>query len=277
MAAAAAPTKAGEASQFLNYNTWVLKVPIHCLGCKREVKKLLQRIDGVYSTTIDTQQQKVTVSGNIDSEILVKKLQKTGKHAEIWNEKTSQEKPKKNEKQITQVKDQTPRKNEPKITKPINAENKAIPKNNTNSDKGNQNQNQNRNQNPNPEPTTDIGNAGNCGKTKKNKGQKGNGVGVGNGGSIATGIQNVNQVNISPIFEQLSPFQPNQTSATIHMMNYNGANPSKLGYGVSYQIPSPYIACNPTNEQLESYQMQATSFTSFDIFSDENPNGCSIM
>ena len=178
------------------------------------------------------------------------------------------------------MKDQTPKKNESKITKPTNAENKAISKNNTNSDKkGNQNQNpnQNQNQNPNPKPATDTGSAGNGGKTKKNKGQKGNSVGVGNGGLIATGLQNVNQVNISPTFEQISLFQPNQTSATIHMMNYNGGNPSKLGYGVSYQISTPYISCNPTNEQLESYQMQASSFTSFDIFSDENPNGCSIM
>lgn len=64
--------------------TWVLKVSIHCEGCKRKVKKVLQSIDGVYTTTIDSKQQKVTVTGNVKAETLIKKLVKTGKHAEIW-------------------------------------------------------------------------------------------------------------------------------------------------------------------------------------------------
>ncbi|KAF5941470.1 hypothetical protein HYC85_019112 [Camellia sinensis] len=76
-------------SEPLTYETWVLKVPIHCEGCKRKVKKVLQSIDGVYTTTIDSQQQKVTVTGNVKAETLIKKLIKTGKHAEIWPEKVA--------------------------------------------------------------------------------------------------------------------------------------------------------------------------------------------
>ncbi|KAK1264962.1 hypothetical protein QJS04_geneDACA017029 [Acorus gramineus] len=34
-----------EASEPLKYQTWVLKVPIHCEGCKRKVKKVLHSID----------------------------------------------------------------------------------------------------------------------------------------------------------------------------------------------------------------------------------------
>ena len=45
---------------------------------------------GVYCTSIDSQQHKVIVSGNISSEILVKKLLKTGKHVAIWNEKSGE-------------------------------------------------------------------------------------------------------------------------------------------------------------------------------------------
>ncbi|KAL0919795.1 hypothetical protein M5K25_011914 [Dendrobium thyrsiflorum] len=69
---------------FLKTKTCVLKVNIHCEGCKKKVKKLLQKIDGVYTIAIDTEQGKVTVTGNIDPSTLIKKLRKSGKHAEIW-------------------------------------------------------------------------------------------------------------------------------------------------------------------------------------------------
>lgn len=39
--------------------------------------------------SIDSDQQKVTVSGSVDSEILIKKLVKAGKHAEIWSNKSN--------------------------------------------------------------------------------------------------------------------------------------------------------------------------------------------
>ncbi|KAL1802325.1 hypothetical protein ACET3Z_030972 [Daucus carota] len=62
----------------------VLRVNIHCDGCKHKVKKLLQKMEGVYSTSIDSEQGKVTVMGNVDPNALVKKLVKSGKHAELW-------------------------------------------------------------------------------------------------------------------------------------------------------------------------------------------------
>lgn len=40
---------------------------------------------GVYQTTIDAGQQRVTVSGNVDSETLIKKFLKAGKHAVLWS------------------------------------------------------------------------------------------------------------------------------------------------------------------------------------------------
>ncbi|KAL5561499.1 hypothetical protein UlMin_031246 [Ulmus minor] len=76
----------------LKYQTWVLKVSIHCEGCKKKVKKVLQSIEGVYTTTIDSQQHKVTVTGNVDSEILIKKLLRSGKHAELWPVEKSEKK-----------------------------------------------------------------------------------------------------------------------------------------------------------------------------------------
>lgn len=70
--------------EILKAKTWVLKVHIHCEGCKKKVKKVLQSVEGVYTTVVDSAQQKVTVTGNVDSEILIKKLLKSGKHAELW-------------------------------------------------------------------------------------------------------------------------------------------------------------------------------------------------
>ncbi|XP_044500465.1 heavy metal-associated isoprenylated plant protein 34-like isoform X2 [Mangifera indica] len=62
----------------------VLRVNIHCDGCKRKVKKVLQKIDGVYSTSIDAEKGRVVVAGNVDPAILIRKLEKSGKHAELW-------------------------------------------------------------------------------------------------------------------------------------------------------------------------------------------------
>ncbi|KAL1803406.1 hypothetical protein ACET3Z_032053 [Daucus carota] len=76
--------------KLLKIQTCVLRVNIHCDGCKQKVKKLLQRIEGVFQVKIDTEQQKVTVSGSVDSASLVKKLIRAGKHAEVWSNKASQ-------------------------------------------------------------------------------------------------------------------------------------------------------------------------------------------
>ncbi|KAJ0506652.1 putative heavy metal-associated domain, HMA, heavy metal-associated domain superfamily [Helianthus annuus] len=71
--------------KLLKIQTCTLRVNLHCDGCKQKVKKILQRIEGVYQVSIDAEQQKVTVSGSVDSTILLKKLVKAGKHAEIWS------------------------------------------------------------------------------------------------------------------------------------------------------------------------------------------------
>ncbi|OVA03082.1 Heavy metal-associated domain [Macleaya cordata] len=61
-----------------------LKVSVNCCeGCKRKVKKLLQSIEGVLKTEIDSSEPKVTVLGNVDPQILIKKLGKSGKQAEL--------------------------------------------------------------------------------------------------------------------------------------------------------------------------------------------------
>ncbi|XP_038878609.1 heavy metal-associated isoprenylated plant protein 36-like [Benincasa hispida] len=66
--------------------TYVLRVSIHCEGCKRKVIKILHNINGVHAVEIDRKQQKVTVTTNTDEQTLIKRLIKAGKHAEPWPE-----------------------------------------------------------------------------------------------------------------------------------------------------------------------------------------------
>ncbi|KAI5658760.1 hypothetical protein M9H77_27553 [Catharanthus roseus] len=107
---AAAQQVLEEYSEPMNYKKWVLKVSIHCEGCKRKVKKILQQIQGVYEIDIDAKLQKVTVIGEVGADTLLRKLNKAGKHAELWPVKVeqkekiikNQEMPKSKEKITTQ-------------------------------------------------------------------------------------------------------------------------------------------------------------------------------
>ncbi|XP_076919410.1 uncharacterized protein LOC143580200 [Bidens hawaiensis] len=70
----------------MKLQTCVLKVniPCPCDGCKQKIKTVLKKIGGVEKTNIDLEQEKVTVYGNADPLTLIKKLSKSGKHAELW-------------------------------------------------------------------------------------------------------------------------------------------------------------------------------------------------
>lgn len=57
---------------------------IHCEGCKKKVKKVLHSIEGVYKVTVDAAQHKVTVTGSVEADALVRRLHKAGKQAALW-------------------------------------------------------------------------------------------------------------------------------------------------------------------------------------------------
>ncbi|GAB4827955.1 hypothetical protein Ancab_034840 [Ancistrocladus abbreviatus] len=73
--------------QLLNVQTHVLQVNLNCHGCRQKVKKILHKIEGVYTVNIDAEQQKVTVSGIVEAATLIKKLVRSGKHAELLYQK----------------------------------------------------------------------------------------------------------------------------------------------------------------------------------------------
>uniref|UniRef100_A0A5B6YMB9 Putative heavy metal-associated isoprenylated plant protein 26 n=1 Tax=Davidia involucrata TaxID=16924 RepID=A0A5B6YMB9_DAVIN len=61
-----------------------LKVRMDCDGCELKVKKALSSLSGVKSVEINRKQQKVSVSGYVDANKVLKKAKSTGKKAEIW-------------------------------------------------------------------------------------------------------------------------------------------------------------------------------------------------
>ncbi|KAJ8769706.1 hypothetical protein K2173_005309 [Erythroxylum novogranatense] len=61
-----------------------LKVRMDCDGCELKVKNALSSMSGVKKVEINRKQQKVSVTGYVDSNKVLKKAKSTGKKAEIW-------------------------------------------------------------------------------------------------------------------------------------------------------------------------------------------------
>ncbi|KAJ3677323.1 hypothetical protein LUZ60_003047 [Juncus effusus] len=61
-----------------------LKVKMDCDGCVLKVKNALSNMKGVQSVDINRKQNKVTVNGYVEPSKVLKKVQATGKKAEIW-------------------------------------------------------------------------------------------------------------------------------------------------------------------------------------------------
>ncbi|ESW31724.1 hypothetical protein PHAVU_002G262500 [Phaseolus vulgaris] len=66
------------------FQTVELKVRMDCDGCELKVKNALSSLSGVKSVEINRKQQKVTVSGYVEANKVLKKAKSTGKKAEIW-------------------------------------------------------------------------------------------------------------------------------------------------------------------------------------------------
>ncbi|KAJ6793760.1 heavy metal-associated isoprenylated plant protein 5-like isoform X1 [Iris pallida] len=60
-----------------------LYVRMDCNGCVQKIKKAIHTIDGVRDINVDIHQQKITVVGGADPELLVKAIKKTKKTATI--------------------------------------------------------------------------------------------------------------------------------------------------------------------------------------------------
>uniref|UniRef100_A0A0E0M0E9 HMA domain-containing protein n=1 Tax=Oryza punctata TaxID=4537 RepID=A0A0E0M0E9_ORYPU len=66
------------------FQTVELKVRMDCDGCELKVRNALSSMKGVQSVEINRKQYKVTVQGFVEPHKVVKRVQATGKKAEIW-------------------------------------------------------------------------------------------------------------------------------------------------------------------------------------------------
>ncbi|PKU71472.1 heavy metal-associated isoprenylated plant protein 20-like [Dendrobium catenatum] len=67
-----------------SFQTVELKVRMDCDGCEHKVKKCLSYMKGVRTVEINRKINKVTVTGYVEPNRVVKRVQSTGKKAEIW-------------------------------------------------------------------------------------------------------------------------------------------------------------------------------------------------
>ncbi|CAN6217440.1 unnamed protein product [Urochloa humidicola] len=66
------------------FQTVELRVRMDCDGCEMKVRNALSRMKGVQSVEINRKQYKVTVQGYVEPHKVIKRVQATGKKAEIW-------------------------------------------------------------------------------------------------------------------------------------------------------------------------------------------------
>ncbi|GLJ24813.1 hypothetical protein SUGI_0474470 [Cryptomeria japonica] len=67
------------------FQTVVLRVRMDCEGCERKVRKSLENMKGVRSLEVDRKQLKVTVTGYVEANKVLKRVRRrTGKKAEMW-------------------------------------------------------------------------------------------------------------------------------------------------------------------------------------------------
>ncbi|KAG7634702.1 Heavy metal-associated domain superfamily [Arabidopsis suecica] len=61
-----------------------LLVDMDCQGCEKKVRRAISKLDGVDTVEIDVDRQKVTVTGYVDREEVLKMVKRTGRTAEYW-------------------------------------------------------------------------------------------------------------------------------------------------------------------------------------------------
>nr|GMD26645.1 heavy metal-associated isoprenylated plant protein 20-like [Ipomoea batatas] len=61
-----------------------IRVKMDCDGCERRVRNAVSSMKGAKSVDINRKQNRVTVSGYVEPKKVLKKVQSTGKKAELW-------------------------------------------------------------------------------------------------------------------------------------------------------------------------------------------------
>ncbi|CAO2825752.1 unnamed protein product [Amaranthus hypochondriacus] len=62
-----------------------LKVGLHCEECIKKILKAIKKIEEIETYNVDTQLNKVTVTGNVTEEKVIRVIHKIGKTASSWD------------------------------------------------------------------------------------------------------------------------------------------------------------------------------------------------
>lgn len=271
-------------------------------NCCGNIEENHALFEGVFTTTIDPQQHKVTVTGSVGVETLLRKLVRAGKHAEIWPENldgnvksSGKAKKKKNGERVTERLEN--HSDENKGTESAVNCNDSESKKSSNPKAGDTSPEKPPagNMGPPEEEKGGQSEGGGGGSGKKKKKKKGQSGGNGsNGSSSATNSvpahtgsqfqnhvgQQMGQMNLSPT-RQLSYSYPETGYPPMVYVaaTYNRLFPmGRMGSSPSYYVPpSPYMCAGLDQDTYYQLPFQSTPLISFEIFSDENANGCHIM
>ncbi|CAH8381965.1 unnamed protein product [Eruca vesicaria subsp. sativa] len=316
----------------LPYKTCNLKVSIHCEGCKRKVKKILTSIEGVYRVDIDVKQNNVTVMGIVSPEILLKKLHKAGKNADLLPEipdpvENKPHDPKENKPVDPKKKNKKKKEEKPEITDKVASSGSDKPESEKPAGAGECSSGDSSEacvpvkedkckkkdsapaDSPSPSPETAPTeekkaeeSSGSVGKKKKKKGQNMSSVNNPNGGpgrtrSLPSPITTpaaedhdrlINQPdghqmptnNIAPR-QDMYPYPPSYYAPQVmYGVSYNVAQPPLSVDAASYYSHAPphsYAYMHPGYLPPDQNPYPSRPSDSFELFSDENPNGCSVM
>lgn len=282
---------------------------------------------GVYGVDILVKLHKVTVIGIVPPEILLKKLLKAGKHADLLPEipdpvENKPVDPKEKNKNKNKKKEEKPEitdaatssgSDKPESENPVAAgecgsgdgvtcgpvkEEKKEEKDSVTAEASPGNS---------PSPVVEKKKAeergsGNVGKKKKKKGQKMSSLNnPPTGGAARTRLPpphttppatdqdrpfNNNDdhqilTNNNPPCHDMYPYPPNYYAPQImYGVSYNIAQPPVSVDGASYYSPTPphsYAYMHPGYLPSDQNPYPSRPSDSFELFSDENPNGCSVM
>ncbi|KAA8539521.1 hypothetical protein F0562_026213 [Nyssa sinensis] len=65
-------------------NVVEVKVGLHCEECIKKILKAIKKIEDIETYNVDTQLNKVIVTGNVTTEEVIRALHKIGKTASNW-------------------------------------------------------------------------------------------------------------------------------------------------------------------------------------------------
>ncbi|XP_047329367.1 heavy metal-associated isoprenylated plant protein 35-like [Impatiens glandulifera] len=300
----------------MKLKTWVLKVSIHCKGCQKKVIKLLTGVEGVHKLDVDLKHQSVIVTGNVDANTLINKLIKSGRNAELWYQISNQKNKQNNSGKDKSTDDLPTAQCEIVAGDDKQKEKPALEKSDASQDSGSENPATAERSEVAGDTTTDsagkvkavkedklvdVGSEstatvtateknnhgedgeGKVSKKKKKKGQNGNNNLVEQERQVESPVDEGPQKNsVTPVIaNNIRPRHPQEHAPPVYVMSYNMASTAPTtSYYAGSPMPNQYNYQEPERmvappSDLECYSRQPLD--SFEMFSDENPNGCSIM